>query len=325
MTISPVVIVGPADDAHVVGMAQRVRAFGAEPLLLDASRFPCSLRLTLGDDLDEIVIDGTVVRPSAVYVRNVGTGALHAASSAECDSAAERFRNWLVGRERADVLTAMLSRWEHLGVPVYNGLATGLRMTKPFQLALLKQAGLPVPATRWTNDPGEVCSFAAGARVAYKPVSGGAATRELGIDDLAPSRLDLLSRSPVTFQSLMPGEDIRVYVLDGEVIAAIHIVSHALDFRGHEERCVQIELPMDVRQQCIRAAQVVGLRFTGMDLKRDEGGTLRFLELNGSPMFLGFDARAGTDIAGCLAARLVGWLPESSRSSAQLPALAPTH
>jgi glutathione synthase/RimK-type ligase-like ATP-grasp enzyme len=98
-------------------------------------------------------------------------------------------------------------------------------------------------------------------------------------------------------------------VLDGEVIAAIRIVSPALDFRGHEERCVQIELPMDVRQQCIRAAQVVGLRFTGMDLKRDAEGSLRFLELNGSPMFLGFDARAGTDIAGCLAARLVSGLP----------------
>ena len=90
MTISPVVIVGPLDDAHVVGMARCVRAFGAEPLLLDASRFPSSLRLTLGDDLDEVLIDGTRVRPSAVYVRNVGTGALQAASSAECDSAAER-------------------------------------------------------------------------------------------------------------------------------------------------------------------------------------------------------------------------------------------
>ncbi|MET0540603.1 MAG: hypothetical protein ABWZ88_02515 [Variovorax sp.] len=318
MTLSPVVIVGPADDAHVVGMAQRVRALGAEPLLLDASRFPASLRLTLGDDLDDVLIDGTRLHPSAVYVRNVGTGALQAANSAECDSAAERFRNWLVGRERADVLTAMISRWEHLGVPVYNGLAASPRMAKPFQLALLKQAGLPVPSTRWTNDPSEVYTFAAGARVAYKPVSGGAATRELAIADLAPSRLDLLSRSPVTFQTLMPGEDIRVYVLDGEVIAAIHIVSQALDFRGHEERCVQIELPMDVRQQCIRAARVVGLRFTGMDLKRDVEGTLRFLELNGSPMFLGFDARAGTDIAGCLAARLVDWLPATIAAAPRL-------
>jgi glutathione synthase/RimK-type ligase-like ATP-grasp enzyme len=217
----------------------------------------------------------------------------------------------------------MLSRWEHNGVPVYNGLAASLRMTKPFQLALLKEAGLPVAATRWTNDPSQVRSFAVGRRIAYKPVSGGAATRELDADDLAPSRLDLLSRAPVTFQTLLPGEDIRVYVLDGEVIAAIRIVTRALDFRGHEERCERIELPTAVRQQCIRAAQVLGLRFTGMDLKRDAAGTLRFLELNGSPMFLGFDARAGTDIAGCLAERLVSWLSGSPRASLPMPVLAP--
>jgi hypothetical protein len=162
-----------------------------------------------------------------------------------------------------------------------------------------------VPATRWTNDPQAVGAFAADARVAYKPVAGGAATRELEADDLAPSRLQQLSHAPVTFQRLLPGEDVRVYVLDGEVIAAIRIVSRALDFRGNEERCLSIELPAAVRRQCVRAAEVIGLRFTGMDLKRDASGSLRFLELNSSPMFLGFDARAGTDIAGCLASRLV--------------------
>jgi glutathione synthase/RimK-type ligase-like ATP-grasp enzyme len=311
MKRSPVVIIGAADDAHVVGVSRRVRALGAEPLVLDAGLFPSSLRLTLGEALDDVFIEGRRVRPSAVYVRNLGTGALQAARNKECDSAAERFRDWLVGRERADVLAAMLSRWEHGGVPLYNGLAASSRLAKPFQLALLEQAGLPVPATRWTNDPDEVRSFAVAARVAYKPVSGGAATRELGVDDLSASRLDLLNRSPVTFQALLPGEDVRVYVLDGEVIAAIRIVSSALDFRGHEERCLRVELPPVVGQQCVRAAQVIGLRFTGMDLKRDAGGTLRFLELNGSPMFLGFDARAGTDIAGRLAARLVSWLTPS--------------
>jgi glutathione synthase/RimK-type ligase-like ATP-grasp enzyme len=287
-------------------------------LLLDATRFPASLRITLGEALDDVLIDGTHVRPAAVYVRNVGAGALQAAR----DSAADRFQTWLVGRERADVITSIISRWEHIGVPIYNGLAMSTRMTKPFQLALLKDAGLPVPATRWTNDAGAVRAFADGARVAYKPVSGGAATRELGDDDLASARLDLLSRSPVTFQSLLPGEDIRVYALDGEVIAAIRIVSRALDFRGNEERCVSIELRDFVREQCIRAAQVIGLRFTGLDLKRDAQGTLRFLELNNSPMFLGFDARAGTDIAGALAARLVSWLPATAPATAPLYATA---
>jgi glutathione synthase/RimK-type ligase-like ATP-grasp enzyme len=85
---------------------------------------------------------------------------------------------------------------------------------------------------------------------------------------------------------------------------------------------VSIELRDFVREQCIRAAQVIGLRFTGLDLKRDAQGTLRFLELNNSPMFLGFDARAGTDIAGALAARLVSWLPATAPATAPLHATA---
>ena len=99
----------------------------------------------------------------------------------------------------------------------------------------------------------------------------------------------------------LPGEDVRVYVLDGEVIASVRIVSRALDFRQNEERLEPIELPEDVAAQCLEATRVLGLRWTGMDLKRDAAGTLRLLELNESPMFLGFDARAGTDVLGHLA------------------------
>ena len=39
---------------------------------------------------------------------------------------------------------------------------------------------------------------------------------------------------------------------------------------------------------------MLGLRWSGIDLKADAAGTLKFLELNPSPMFLGFDRNAGT-------------------------------
>lgn len=303
----PVVVVGPESDAHVIGIAERVRALGAEALVLDPCHFPSSMRLTLGEQNDDVAIDGKRVRPAAVYVRNMGANPFRTGLALADDWQSDWQRALLVNRERSDVVTALLSRWERAGIPMYNGLVCNHRMTKPFQLALLERAGLPVPITRWTNDPAEVQSFAEGRRVAYKPVSGGAATRELIADDLAASRLSRLANAPVTFQELLPGEDIRVYVLDGQIAASIRIVSSALDFRGNEERCEPMELPTEVRQQCVRAADVIHLRFTGLDLKRGADGRLRFLELNCSPMFLGFDARAGTDIAGCLAMRLARW------------------
>ena len=91
-----------------------------------------------------------------------------------------------------------------------------------------------------------------------------------------------------------------MYVIDGRIVARLRIVTDALDFRQNEKAVEPITLSKTVDRQCIEAAQILGLRFTGMDLKADATGTLRILELNPSAMFLGFDQLAGTDIAGAL-------------------------
>jgi glutathione synthase/RimK-type ligase-like ATP-grasp enzyme len=178
-----------------------------------------------------------------------------------------------------------------------------------------------VPATLWSNDPGDVRAFAARhGRVAYKPVAGGAATRELTAADLDDARLRALAGAPVTFQELLPGEDLRVFVLDGEVIAAFRISSAALDYRQNEERVEAIAADSDLATTCRRATALLGLRFTGMDLKRAGDGTLRILELNPSPMFLGFDARGGTDVLGALTRALASGMVRASDSRDRQPA-----
>jgi len=312
MSQSPVVIVGPADDIHVTLVAERVRAAGVPAVVLSTDTFPAALRITFGDDLEDIAIDGAPLRPACVYVRDLHAGPRAAAELAADTSGDDYWRAMAASRERSEMLMALVHRWEEIGIPMYNGMLRRPRITKPFQLALLRRAGLPVPETRWTNDAAEVRRFADGRRVAYKPVSGGAATQELLPTDLTDERLAALRAAPVTFQTLMSGEDVRVYVLDDEIIAAMRIVTRSLDFRGHEDRIERIALSDEVQQQCRRAASALGLRFTGMDLKRADDGTLRFLEANPSPMFVGFDERAGTEIGARLAARLAAWgaLPE---------------
>lgn len=256
--------------------------------------------------MDDIELDGQkLVLPRAVYLRSTYGHALSYGLDASEAMAADWRATLVALSEKQTLLVALCARWEALSVPFYNALSAEWRTTKPYQLALLERAGLPVPRTLWTNDPAAVRRFANGQRIAYKPVSGGAATRELAADDLSDERLAALSAAPVTFQELMPGEDVRVYVLDDRVIASIRIETDALDFRQNERALVSIALPSAVEQQCIRAARLLGLRFTGIDLKADPHGQLRFLELNSSPMFLGFDERAGTDVLGQLAQALV--------------------
>lgn len=302
----PVLLVGSRDDAHVSEVARRVEQEGVEALVVDTLAFPQETRLGLTEGLEGITLDGRrLERPGAIYLRSYYAHPLAFGVDAR-EAMDEDWRTTLVAfREKLTLLRGLVGRWEAMGVPLYNPLTADWRTPKPVQLALLAHAGLPVPETLWTNDPEAVRRFAAGRRVAYKPVEGGAATQELGSEDLTDARLAALEAAPVTFQELMPGEDVRVYVLDGEIIASLRIISRALDFRQNEERIESFELPPDVARQCLEATEVVGLRWTGMDLKRDAQGTLRFLELNASPMFLGFDARAGTDILGHLARALV--------------------
>jgi glutathione synthase/RimK-type ligase-like ATP-grasp enzyme len=305
MHMGAVLIVGAREDAHVAAVERRLGELGVERFVVDTLAFPEKTRLSLSEALDGITVDGRFLgRPGAVYLRQ-----LHAHPLAFGVDAAEALdTDWLTTliafREKATLLMGLLARWEALGVPIYNPLSTEWRNAKPVQLGLLREAGLPVPESLWTNDAEAVRRFGAGRRVAYKPVAGGAATLELSEADLSPERLAALGTAPVTFQELLPGEDVRVYVLDGELIAALRITSNALDFRQHEESIERITLPPEVARQCLRAAEVCGLRWTGMDLKRSADGILKFLELNASAMFLGFDARAGTQLLDCLAQAL---------------------
>lgn len=301
-----VVLVGSREDVHVQEMARRLGVEGVESAIVDTLAFPDETRISLTEALDGIVVDGRAVgRPAAVYLRGLHAHPLAFMVDAE-EAMTEDWRTTLTAfREKAALLLGLIGRWERLGVPLYNPPSADWVLHKPAQLAALRAAGLPVPRTLWTNDAEAVRRFAASGRVAYKPILGGAATRELLPEDLTEERLAALAAAPVTFQELLPGEDLRVYVLDGEVIASLRIVTSALDFRQNEERMEQVVLPAEVARQCVKACEVLGLRWTGLDLKRGLDGELKFLELNGSPMFLGFDAGAGTDVAGHLTRTLV--------------------
>ncbi|HEX2195695.1 MAG TPA: hypothetical protein VHJ76_02115 [Actinomycetota bacterium] len=301
----PVVLVGSPLDAHVEALDRSLRERGVDVVVADTLSFPESFRISLGHAIDAITIeDREVGRPAAVYVRDTYVHPL----SFGVDVAAEMDQDWrrtlVAFREKGQMLVPLLTRWTEMGVPIYNPASRDWRNSKGFQIAALHQAGLPVPRTLWTNDPEAVKRFAAGGRVVYKPVAGGAATRELGPEDLTDERLRALSGAPVTFQELLEGDNYRVYCLDGRVVAQIRVTSAEIDFRQNEEVVEETELAPEVLEQCLKAAEIIGMRWTGMDLRADSAGTLRFLELNSSPMFLGFDARAGTKIRETLVARL---------------------
>jgi glutathione synthase/RimK-type ligase-like ATP-grasp enzyme len=298
---APIVIVGSLLDEHCRAIHDGLHARGHEPYVLDAQRFPEELPIALGSALDDVVIDGRRMgRPASAYVRSLYQNPAGYGVDADEAMKDDWRRTLMAFRERSTLLSAVLLRWEQLGVPLYNASTANTNITKPYQLALLQAAGLPVPTTLWSNDPQAVLAFCREHEAIYKPVAGGAATRKVEARDLEPERLAKLQAAPVCFQELLPGDDVRVYVIDGRVICAMRIETEAIDFRQNETHIEPIALAPAVQAQCIRAAEVIGLRYTGMDLKGDRHGVYKILELNPSAMFLGFELRAGVDIGGPL-------------------------
>jgi glutathione synthase/RimK-type ligase-like ATP-grasp enzyme len=301
MSRGTVVLVGSTSDDHVAALYASLGDRNVATVVLDSLTFPAAPRLTLGAGPDDIWIDGVnAARPAAVYLRSLYLSPLAFGVDMEKEMGDDWRTSLVILREKAEVLIAVMRRWEAMGLPIYNALSASDAVRKPYQMAELARAGLPVPETLWTNDPAAVRRFADGRRIAYKPIAGGAATRELASADLDDSKLARLANAPVTFQELLPGRDVRVFVLDGRVVEAFQIHSQALDYRQHEEKVERVTLDPAVERICLDAASITGLRFTGMDLKETAGGVFKILELNPSPMFLGFDELGGTNVQGAL-------------------------
>ncbi len=305
MSRGTVVLVGSVTDDHVAALYASLSARNVTTVVLDSLTFPASPRLALGANPEDILIDGVNAgTPSAVYLRSLYLSPLAFGVDMDKEMSDDWRTSLVILREKAELLIGVMRRWEAMGLPIYNPLSASDAVRKPYQMAELARAGLPVPETLWTNDPAAVRRFADGRRIAYKPVAGGAATRELSADDLDDAKLARLANAPVTFQELLAGREVRVFILDGRVVAAFQIQSQALDYRQNEEKVESVALDPAVARICLTAASITGLRFTGMDLKETADGTPKILELNPSPMFLGFDHMGGTDVKGALVATL---------------------
>ncbi|MDA8217058.1 MAG: RimK family alpha-L-glutamate ligase [Dehalococcoidales bacterium] len=88
------------------------------------------------------------------------------------------------------------------------------------------------------------------------------------------------------------GRDIRAFVVGGEVVAAIYRVAREGEwitnvFRGATAEPIRLSAEMSAL--AVKAAKVVGLDYTGVDLiETSEGPTV--IEVNGTPSWMGVDA-----------------------------------
>lgn len=202
----------------------------------------------------------------------------------------------------------LLAQWELRGVQVLNpARSVECAVDKYLTTARLQSAGLPVPRT-------VVCETAESALAAFAALGGDVVVKPLfgaeGRGILRVSDPDLALRVFRTLERIQavlylqefidhPGFDVRVMVLDGQVIGGMRRRNPG-DFRTNVSRqavAEPIELTEQQRDWAIRAADAVGTRIAGVDLLSSRAGAGYVIEVNGVPGWQAFQRVTGVPVA----------------------------
>jgi RimK family alpha-L-glutamate ligase len=181
--------------------------------------------------------------------------------------------------------------------------------------ARLASAGLRVPPTIVCQhaDAAIEAFTALGGDVVVKPLFGSEGRGMVRVSDpeLAWRTFRTLERtqSILYIQQfiLNPGWDLRVFVLDGKVLAAMRRWANG-DWRTNVAqggRAEAVSLGADEERLALRAAEAIGATVAGVDLLPGKDGRWYVLEVNAVPGWRALAPVAGVDVAGAIVDFLV--------------------
>ncbi len=177
-------------------------------------------------------------------------------------------------------------------------------------LQLLARAGIGMPKTAFASNPKDIDNIikqVGGIPVVIKLLEG---TQGIGVI-LAETRnsaksvieafLDVEINILVQeFIKEAKGADIRVFVVDGQVVGAMKRQGAEGDFRSNLHRggkASSIELSKEEKATAIKSAKKLGLGIAGVDMLQSDRGPL-VMEVNSSPGLEGIEGATGVDVAG---------------------------
>lgn len=301
-------ILGDPRDPQVGAVERELRALDATPVVLAPHVIEAGRGFALLEG--ELLLDDDAFGDvGAWWVKTLPSPYLPGAEAAGA-SPERAFELQIQTRERLQLVLSWLCELDDLGVPIVNPPRSGINfLFKPYQLALMRRAGVPVPRTIYTSSEAAARAFRAEVGPCIvKPIAGGAHTRDFDSDEVQAT-LHLIRGAPIVVQERIHGEHVRVTVVGGEIESAVVIESAELDYRDdpryHEDASYrEAELTAEGRKIALEAARASKLTYTGIDILR-KGDTHVVLECNTSPIYLDIERRMGHAISRALARHLV--------------------
>ena len=206
---------------------------------------------------------------------------------------------------------ALTRQFEALNVYCLNS-STAITQSrdKLFSLQLLLQSGIDIPTTGFANSPldtNDLIKMVGGPPLIVKLLEG---TQGKGVvlaetKKAAESVINAFKslNANILVQEFIKeadGKDLRLFVVDGKVVATIQREAMAGEFRAniHLGGTASIIKPTSEEKKiAIRAAKAMDLKVAGVDIIRSSKGPL-LLEVNSSPGLEGIEGATNKDIAG---------------------------
>lgn len=218
---------------------------------------------------------------------------------------------------------ALTRHFETMGVYALNSAGAILQSRdKLYSLQLLLAKGLEFPTSGFAHSPVEtndLIEMVGGAPLVVKLLEGSqgrgvvlAETRKAAesvINAFKALNANLLVQE---FIKEAEGRDLRCFVVEGKVVAAMERRAAEGEFRANLHQggtAAIVKITSEERSLAVRAAKALGLRAAGVDIIRSKKGPL-LLEINSSPGLEGIEEATGKDVAGAMIASIekqLGW------------------
>ena len=206
---------------------------------------------------------------------------------------------------------ALTRQFEALNVFCLNS-STAITQSrdKLFSLQLLLQSGIDIPTTGFANSPldtNDLITMVGGPPLIVKLLEG---TQGKGVvlaetKKAAESVINAFKslNANILVQEFIKeasGKDLRLFVVDGKVVATIQREAMPGEFRANIHlggTATVIKPTSEEKKIAIRAAKAMDLKVAGVDIIRSSKGPL-LLEVNSSPGLEGIESATNKDIAG---------------------------
>ncbi|MCH8504521.1 MAG: 30S ribosomal protein S6--L-glutamate ligase [Ectothiorhodospiraceae bacterium] len=209
--------------------------------------------------------------------------------------------------------TAVVRQFEMMGTFCVNeSVAISRARDKLRSLQLLSRKGIGLPVTGFGYSPDDntdLINMVGGAPLVIKLLEGtqgkGVVLAETNkaaesvIDAFRGLRAYFLTQE---FISEANGADIRCFVVGDKVVGAMMRQAKEGEFRSNLHRggsVKQVRITPEERSTAVRAAKILGLNVSGVDIMRSNHGPV-VLEEHSSPGLEGIESATGKDIAGTI-------------------------